>query len=613
MIACQKGNTEIVSELLQNGVSPDSLDRSGRSALVMASFHGHTEIAELLLSYGATADMVSMGLSPLLLATKTEIIKILIKYGAQVDLKVYDGNTPLVHAVQTTPNGFKLLIEHGAQVDLPNNYGRTALMMASKTGNIVAIRVLLEKNAQINLKDNKGMTSLIFASCNGHTEAVRMLLEHGALVDLPEETSHQTALLSASLTNQIETVQLLLDHGAQVNWKDKNGRTALIIVAQHNKSENVADLYIAASAEKSLEGDLHKLGITVQGYDDKWTSQSLGSSELLKLLLDHGAEVDLQDSDGSSALMVASGARNIEVVKLLLEHNAQVHLADKNGVTALALASASESPEIVRLLITHGKKENDTENKSTPLSEREHPQATSAIGHPKDPNSHDDQVVITTASAPAQGEQEIPRSKTGEGQDKHTLPSDNNKVPVQHSPLPSTIEKKQEKPVITTDVSRSKLPRSKTYEGQDTHTPPLDNRESSIVNHPPRAIPLGHTEIPKFPSTVKTNAEKKGDAPEVLDSNEASLTIPNVFNELKLFAGKWNQIGILLDMDPGTLEIIDINNPHDAIGCIICMIKEWLNRINPRPTWEKLVEATKVFNEKKSEEIRLKYSTTPPN
>ncbi len=39
------------------------------------------------------------------------------------------------------------------------------------------------------------------------------------------------------------------------------------------------------------------------------------------------------------------------------------------------------------------------------------------------------------------------------------------------------------------------------------------------------------------------------------------------------------------------------------------MIKEWLNCINPRPTWEKLVEATKDNNEQKSEDIRLKYCT----
>ncbi len=70
VLACQNGTTEIVSDLLQNGVSPDSLDRTGRSALVMASCHGHTEIVELLLSYGATADMMSIGMSALTMTVK---------------------------------------------------------------------------------------------------------------------------------------------------------------------------------------------------------------------------------------------------------------------------------------------------------------------------------------------------------------------------------------------------------------------------------------------------------------------------------------------------------------------------------------------------------------
>ncbi len=55
----------------------------------------------------------------------------------------------------------------------------------------------------------------------------------------------------------------------------------------------------------------------------------------IKLLLDDGAEVNLQDVNGWSALYAAIGRRNTEVVKLLLEHNALVDL--KNGKNALTL------------------------------------------------------------------------------------------------------------------------------------------------------------------------------------------------------------------------------------------------------------------------------------
>ncbi len=61
--------------------------------------------------------------------------------------------------------------------------------------------------------------------------------------------------------------------------------------------------------------------------------------------------MDLQDSDGLSSLMAASSTGNVKMVKLLLEHNAQVHLVGKNGATALTVASAFSYPEIVRLII----------------------------------------------------------------------------------------------------------------------------------------------------------------------------------------------------------------------------------------------------------------------
>ncbi len=133
MIACYSGTTEIVSDL-QSGVSPDSLDREGRSALIHASFQGNTEIAELLLRYGATVDMLwlsgLLSMSPLIAATtngSTEIIKLILSHGAKVDLQINGGFSALMMAVKQTET-VQLLLEHGAQVDLKNNDGEEKLL-----------------------------------------------------------------------------------------------------------------------------------------------------------------------------------------------------------------------------------------------------------------------------------------------------------------------------------------------------------------------------------------------------------------------------------------------------------------------------------------------------
>ncbi len=50
---------------------------------------------------------------------------------------------------------------------------------------------------------------------------------------------------------------------------------------------------------------------------------------MAKVLLENGAQVDMLDKNGSSALMVASQSGHADVVKLLLENRAQIHLKKK--------------------------------------------------------------------------------------------------------------------------------------------------------------------------------------------------------------------------------------------------------------------------------------------
>ncbi len=64
-----------------------------------------------------------------------------------------------------------------------------------------------------------------------------------------------------------------------------------------------------------------------------------------------------------------------------------------------------------------------------------------------------------------------------------------------------------------------------------------------------------------------------------------------------------------VNIKPEQLDTIKSNNPEDVEDCLLETIKEWLNGINPRPTWEELVEAVKPFNENKAEDIRIKYCT----
>jgi len=73
-----------------------------------------------------------------------------------------------------------------------------------------------------------------------------------------------------------------------------------------------------------------------------------GYTEIVKLLADNGAELDLKSSDGSSALIFASQNGNAEIVKVLLERGADPNLKDNKDKTALDYAG---NPDIKNLLM----------------------------------------------------------------------------------------------------------------------------------------------------------------------------------------------------------------------------------------------------------------------
>ncbi len=88
-----------------------------------------------------------------------------------------------------------------------------------------------------------------------------------------------------------------------------------------------------------------------------------------------------------------------------------------------------------------------------------------------------------------------------------------------------------------------------------------------------------------------------------------SLTPRDVYRELLPLASKWNRIGILLNIKPEQLDTIKSNHPNEVEDCLLETIKEWLNGIDPPPTWEELVEAVKLVSKNRAEDIRIKYCT----
>ncbi|KAI8497124.1 hypothetical protein Bbelb_250730 [Branchiostoma belcheri] len=96
------------------------------------------------------------------------------------------------------------------------------------------------------------------------------------------------------------------------------------------------------------------------GAKDKYGQTALhlasrhGRTWVVEMLIQHGADVKARNNHGRTALHLASGAGQTGVVELLIKHGADVGARDKNGRTALHLASGGGQTWVVKLLIQHG-------------------------------------------------------------------------------------------------------------------------------------------------------------------------------------------------------------------------------------------------------------------
>lgn len=188
-------------------------------------------------------------------------------------------------------------------------------------------------------------------------EIVSVLIEKGADVNQP--TRYKTALMHAASAGYTELVSLLLTKGAQVNVKTDEGTP--LMEAVHGAHTEIMKLLLAAGADVNT---VHRTGdqvLVMAARQRNYSKPSLEpNAEVVKLLLDHGADPNFKAQFGVTALMSANTAAK---VKLLVAKGAEVEAKDEYGQTALMHAASRGSPDVVTALLDSGANVNATDNK----------------------------------------------------------------------------------------------------------------------------------------------------------------------------------------------------------------------------------------------------------
>ena len=171
-------------------------------------------------------------------------------------------------------------VSKGADVNVANGDGRTALMRSAKRGYTDIVRFLLDNGADTHARDKNNKTALMGAAKKGHVEICRMLVHAGADVN-SHDNKGRTALMRAALLGEGETVAYLVSKGADVNARDEQGRTALMEAVNAYNSDIIADN---------------------RGCTALMRAAYIGYPELVKTLLDHGADKYIKDNEANMAI-----------------------------------------------------------------------------------------------------------------------------------------------------------------------------------------------------------------------------------------------------------------------------------------------------------------------
>jgi ankyrin repeat protein len=348
------GNAKVIELLLKAGADPNERGADDQTALMIIARTPLVDAARVLVKAGADVNAVEKwrGQTALMWAAaqkQPEMLQFLIDNGADVD-------------AQSLPNNWERQVSAEPRMKILPAGGLTPLLYAAREGCTECVRLLIEAGADLNKTDPENVSPLVMAGLNAKWDSMKLLIEAGADVNkwdyygrnplymvvdystLPH--GGRADRLSGDLATPLEIAELLLAKGANVNMQLK-----------------LFPPYRALGPDRGADGLLRT------GATPLFRAARGGDVPMTALLLKHGALVDLPQENEITPLIVASGFRASaidtrgrfrteqqahDVVKLLLEAGADVNYQEEGGQTAVFAAATQGWTSVVRLLAEHG-------------------------------------------------------------------------------------------------------------------------------------------------------------------------------------------------------------------------------------------------------------------
>ena len=363
--AASEGKLETVKYLVGHGAGSAAVLGL---ALNCASGSGRLETANFLVETGASLDYArtDVGWTPLISAAygnSVPLVKFLLEKGANFNAANKNGETAL-HMTKS-PEIAKLLLEKGANIDAADKDSSTPLLNAVKSErNLDLAKLLVAKGAHVNAANSAGDSPLAEAIGWKTQEMTRILLEAGADAKIKDQLGNPL-LCDAALAKDVATVKLLLEHGADPNDTDKDDGTPLRWAYY---SPEIARALLEHGANPDIETKgwkttplYHLASAMTEATTGKYGRQNTIITDVAKLLVEHGADLNAPDAQGCTPLQAAAWWNHLDVERVLVANGADVNAKEgcpnDNNPKPLREAVYRGQLDLVKLLLEAGSTE----------------------------------------------------------------------------------------------------------------------------------------------------------------------------------------------------------------------------------------------------------------
>jgi len=198
-------------------------------------------------------------------------------------------------------------------------------------------------------------TALHIAVSEGRRALAKLLIEEGASIDAQDKNGW-TPLHNACSLQNLPMCDLLLVQDCSVTSVTSDNTTPLHYIVRrpvHDKMDYYIDIItniIVRGADINLQNKINREAPLHQAC-------FRSNGEAMRILLEHGADVNLKNSIGETVLHYAVASGKISLVKLVLDYGADVNLKSYNNETPIEQARKMDLTEVVIMLETASKKQ----------------------------------------------------------------------------------------------------------------------------------------------------------------------------------------------------------------------------------------------------------------